>query len=61
MRAFAEWLRSRVLRSTQLARRLASKRRIYSNICELQEAGALYDRIMAHDPADRRCDYLGEQ
>jgi hypothetical protein len=22
------------------------------------EAGRLYDRIMAHDPADRSCDYL---
>jgi hypothetical protein len=22
------------------------------------EAGGLYDRIMAHDPADRSCDYL---
>jgi hypothetical protein len=22
------------------------------------EAGGLFDRIMAHDPADRSCDYL---
>jgi hypothetical protein len=22
------------------------------------EAGGLYERIMAHDPADRSCDYL---
>ena len=22
------------------------------------EAGGLYDRIKAHDPADRSCDYL---
>ena len=44
VRAFAEWLRSRVLRSTQLARRLASKRRIYSNICELQQFD---DRMLA--------------
>ena len=39
---FAEWLRSLVLQSTQLARRLASKRRIYSDICELD------DRMLAN-------------
>jgi uncharacterized protein YjiS (DUF1127 family) len=37
--AFAEWLRG-----TQLARRLASKRRIYSDICELQQFD---DRMLA--------------
>jgi len=42
--AFAEWLRSLVLRSTQLARCLASKRRIYSDICELQQFD---DRMLA--------------
>ena len=44
VRAFAEWLRSLVLRRTQLARRLASKRRIYSDICELQQFD---DRMLA--------------
>jgi uncharacterized protein YjiS (DUF1127 family) len=44
VRAFAEWLRSLVLRSTQLARCLASKRRIYSDICELQQFD---DRMLA--------------
>ena len=24
----------------------------------VDEAGGLYDRIKAHDPADRSCDYL---
>jgi hypothetical protein len=24
----------------------------------VDEAGSLYDRIMAHDPADHSCDYL---
>jgi hypothetical protein len=24
----------------------------------VSEAGGLYDRIMAHDPADRSCHYL---
>ena len=42
--AFAEWLRSLVLRGTQLARRLASKRRIYRDICELQQFD---DRMLA--------------
>jgi hypothetical protein len=32
VRAFAEWLRSLVLRRIQLARRLAAKRRIYIDI-----------------------------
>jgi uncharacterized protein YjiS (DUF1127 family) len=44
VRAFAEWLRSLVLRSTQLARRLAPKRRIYSDIRELQQFD---DRLLA--------------
>jgi len=43
-RVFAEWLRSFVLRSTQLARRLASKRCIYSDIRELQQFD---DRMLA--------------
>jgi hypothetical protein len=37
VRAFAEWFRSLVLRSIQLARRLAAKRRIYIDIRELQQ------------------------
>ena len=37
VRAFAEWLRSLVLRSTQPARRQATKRLIYSDIRELQQ------------------------
>ena len=44
VRAFAEWLRSLVLRSTQSARRLASKRHIYSDIRELQQFD---DRMLA--------------
>jgi uncharacterized protein YjiS (DUF1127 family) len=44
VRAFAEWLRSLVLRSTRSARRLASKRRIYSDIRELQQFD---DRMLA--------------
>jgi hypothetical protein len=24
----------------------------------MRKAGGLYDRIMAHEPADRSCDYL---
>jgi uncharacterized protein YjiS (DUF1127 family) len=44
VRAFAEWLRSLVLRSTQLTRRLAFKRRIYSDIRELQQFD---DRMLA--------------
>jgi uncharacterized protein YjiS (DUF1127 family) len=37
VRAFKEWFRSLVLRSIQLARRLAAKRRIYIDIRELQQ------------------------
>ena len=44
VRVFAEWLRSFVLRSTQLARRLASKRCMYSDIRELQQFD---DRMLA--------------
>jgi uncharacterized protein DUF1127 len=44
VRAFAEWLRSLVLQSTLLARRLASKRRSYRDICELQQFD---DRMLA--------------
>ena len=44
VRVFAEWLRSFVLRSTQLTRRLASKRCIYSDIRELQQFD---DRMLA--------------
>jgi len=43
VRAFAEWLRS-LVQSTQLARRLTSKRRIYSDICELRQFD---DRMLA--------------
>jgi hypothetical protein len=42
--ALAEWLRSLVLRSTQLTRRLAAKRRICSDIRELQQFD---DRMLA--------------
>ena len=44
VRAFAEWFRSLVLRRIQLARRLAAKRRIYSDIRELQQFD---DRMLA--------------
>jgi len=44
VRAFAEWFRSLVLRSIQLARRLAAKRRIYIDIRELQQFD---DRMLA--------------
>src|SRR5262245_60431981 len=44
VRAFAEWLRSLILRSTQLARRLAAQRRICSDIRELQRFD---DRMLA--------------
>ena len=44
VRAFAEWSRSLVLRSIQLARRLAAKRRIYIDIRELQHFD---DRMLA--------------
>jgi hypothetical protein len=43
MRAFAEWFRTFVLRSTQLARGLAAQRHIYSDIRELQ----FDDRMLA--------------
>ena len=43
VRAFTEWFRS-VLRSIQLARRLAAKRRIYIDIRELQQFN---DRMLA--------------
>src|SRR5262245_44804434 len=44
VRAFTEWFRSLVLRSIQLACRVAAKRRIYIDIRELQQ---LDDRILA--------------
>jgi uncharacterized protein YjiS (DUF1127 family) len=44
VRAFAEWLRILVLRSTQLARGLAAKRRLCSAIRELQQFD---DRMLA--------------
>src|SRR5262245_64651884 len=44
MRAFAEWFRTFVLRSTQLARGLAAQRHIYSDICEFQQFD---DRMLA--------------
>jgi Domain of unknown function (DUF1127) len=44
MRAFAEWFRTFVLRSTQLARGIAAQRRIYSDIRELQQFD---DRMLA--------------
>jgi uncharacterized protein YjiS (DUF1127 family) len=44
MRAFAEWLRSLVLRSTKLARGLAAQRRICSDIRELEQFD---DRMLA--------------
>jgi uncharacterized protein YjiS (DUF1127 family) len=44
MRAFAEWFRTFVLRSTQLARGLAAQRRICSDIRELQQFN---DRMLA--------------
>jgi hypothetical protein len=44
MRAFAEWFRTFVLRSTQLTRGLAAQRRIYSDIRELQQ---FEDRMLA--------------
>src|SRR5262245_24646970 len=37
MRAFAEWFRTFVLRSTQLARGLAAQRHIYGDIREFQQ------------------------
>src|SRR5262245_839290 len=44
MRAFAEWFRTFVLRSTQLTRGLAAQRRIYSDIREFQQFD---DRMLA--------------
>jgi uncharacterized protein YjiS (DUF1127 family) len=44
LRALAEWLRSLVLRSTQLTRRLAAQRRVCSDIRELQHFD---DRMLA--------------
>jgi Domain of unknown function (DUF1127) len=44
VRAFAEWLRSLILRSTQLARDLVAQRRICSDIRELQQFD---DRMLA--------------
>jgi Domain of unknown function (DUF1127) len=44
MRAFAEWFRTFVLRSTQLARGIAAQRRIYSDIRELRQFD---DRMLA--------------
>ena len=44
MRAFAEWFRTFVLRSTQLARGLAAQRHIYSDIREFQQFD---DRMLA--------------
>src|SRR5262245_32252789 len=44
MRAFAEWFRTFVLRSTQLARGLAAQRHIYSGIREFQQFD---DRMLA--------------
>jgi hypothetical protein len=59
LRALAEWLRSLVLRSTQLTRRLAAKRRIYSGIHELQQ----FDNRMLADiglPTDRSAQFDGQ-
>ena len=44
MRAFAEWFRTFVLRSTQLTRGLAAQRHIYGDIRELQQFD---DRMLA--------------
>jgi hypothetical protein len=44
MRAFAEWFRTFVLRSTQLARGLAAQRRICSDIREFEQFD---DRMLA--------------
>jgi uncharacterized protein YjiS (DUF1127 family) len=44
VRAFAEWLRSLILRSTQLTRGLVAQRRICSDIRELQQFD---DRMLA--------------
>ena len=59
MRAFAKWLRSLVLRSTQLTRRLAARRRTYSDIRELQRFD---DRMLADISiaTDRRAQFDGQ-
>src|SRR5262245_45712727 len=44
MRAFAEWLRRLILRSTRLARRLAARRRTY---CDIRELRQFDDRMLA--------------
>jgi hypothetical protein len=59
MRAFAKWLRSLVLRSTQLTRRLAARRRTYGDIRELQR----FDDRMLVDisiATDRRAQFDGQ-
>ena len=58
MRAFAEWLRRLILRSTQLARRLAARRRTY---CDIRELRQFDDRMLAHIgiTADRRARFDG--
>lgn len=59
MRAFAEWLRRLILRSTQLARRLAARRRTY---CDIRELRQFDDRMLAHIGiiADRRARFDGQ-
>ena len=59
MRAFAEWLRSLILRSTQLARRLAARRRAY---CDIRELRQFDDRMLADIGiiADRRARFDGQ-
>jgi uncharacterized protein YjiS (DUF1127 family) len=59
MRAFAKWLRSLVLRSTKLTRRLAARRRTYSDIRELQRFD---DRMLADIgiATDRRAWFDGQ-
>jgi hypothetical protein len=59
MRAFAKWLRSLVLRSTQLTRRLAARRRTYSDIRELQRFD---DRMLPNISiaTDRRAQFDGQ-
>ena len=59
MRAFAEWLRRLILRSTQLARRLAARRRTY---CDIRELRQFDDRMLADIGiiADRRARFDGQ-
>lgn len=59
MRAFAEWLRNLILRSTQLARRLAARRRTY---CDIRELRQFDDRMLADIGiiADRRARFDGQ-